>query len=379
MPGNANCPSCGLPRFLNRKLVWTTDGGLYFQSKRSDRLIFLEEDDISTVLDVGVKLHGHKLLDTLRECRRGFTRRQVASQLNGIRGFLLRHWPLAKRVVRSALRDASFFGCGSISISELKPRKYMTIKARHPYHHHLLAGDIWGFWEGLYGVEALLSLNASSEQEWEITVRTVQRNRFEETREKAPRRPERDFGLEVCEKCHLPLYPWELHWDTELGTIYQARTHRHMIITSAEGWRLILNEIKGSSVKDLPPDIGMALAVKEAAEYRMLKANNYKTAYRHFFLSLPFLGWGKPRRVSRKPFLIDAEMEGVPFPQFLAWKMAGVYEALEKEPADIKHEKAEDEQWRYMVSPRLEGSFLEIRSMVPEADGDIYPRPLMPF
>lgn len=379
MPGDDNCPSCGLPRSLNRKLVWTKDGGLYFQTRHSDRLIFLEEEDISTMLDEGAKLHGDKILDTLRECRRVFIRGEIASQLTGMRRALLRHWPLAKRVVLSAFRDAAFFGCGSITITDLKPKKKMAVKARHPYHPHLLAGDIWGFWEGLYGVEALLSLSATSEQEWDISIRTVQKNRRKETREGNPRRPDRDYSLEVCEKCHLPLFPWELRWDNELGTIYQTGTHRHMIITSAKGWQLIIDEIKGSAVKDLPANIGAALAGKAAAEYRMLRGNNYKTAYRHFFLGLPFLGWGKPKKVTRKPFLIDAEMEGVPFPQLLAWKMAGVYEALEREPADIKHQRTGEEGWRYSVGPKLEGTFLEIERINPEPGPLIYPRPLLPF
>jgi hypothetical protein len=379
MPGNDRCPVCGLPRSLNRKLVWTTDGGIYFQARRSDRLIFLEEEDIRALLEEGVKLRGEQLLDTLRERRRAFTSEEVASQLTGLRRLLLRHWPLAKRVVRSAFREASFFGCGNIVISKMRPRKELVVKARHPYHPHLIAGDIWGFWEGLFGVEALLSLSAASEHEWDITIRTVGKKRGAAGHKqpaghkRAPRRPQRDYGLEVCEKCRLPIFPWELRWDTELGTIYETGTHRHMVITSAAGWQRVVDEVKGSKEGVLPADIGVALAGAAAAEYRLLKGDNYKTAYRHFFLSLPFLGWGKPVKVSRKPFLIEAEIEGVPFPQLLAWKIAGVFEALEREPADIKHIKAGDAGWKYLIGPRLEGTFLEIQRMVPEEGRFILP------
>jgi hypothetical protein len=373
MPGSDDCPVCGLPRFLNRKLVWTTDGGIYFQAKHSERLIFLEEEDVGALLDEGVKLRGEQLLDTLRECRRAFTREGVASQLTGLRRFLLRHWPLARRVVKSAFAEAAFFGCGNTDISRIKPRKELVVKARHPYHPHLMAGDIWGFWEGLFGVEALLSLSPASEHEWDITVRTVARRRRSSRPERGPRRPKRDYGLEVCEKCHLPIFPWRLRWDTELGTIYETGTHRHMMITSAAGWQQVIDEVKGSKEGELPPAIGTALAAKAAAEYRLLKGDNYKTAYRHFFLSLPFLGWGKPAKVTRKPFLIEAEIEGVPFPQFLAWKIAGVFEALEREPADITHLKAGDSAWKYLIGPRLEGTFLEIRRMLPEEGRFILP------
>ena len=373
MPGNDDCPSCGLPRSLNRKLVWTTDGGIYFQSRRSDRLIFLQEEDISTLLDEGVKLRGDQLLDTLRERRRIFTRDEVASQLTFLRRFLLRHWPLAKRVVKSMFREAAFFGCGYITISRIKPRKEVVVRVSHPYNPHLIAGDIWGFWEGLNGVEALISLSSESENEWDITVRKVARNRDLPQHKRLPRRPSRDYDLEVCEKCRLPSFPWGLRWDADLGTIYQTGTHRHMILTSYRGWQLIVDEIKGSKEGSLPPNLGTALAGKAAEEYRQLKGDNYKTAYRHFFLGLPFLGWGKPQKVSRKPFLIDAEMEGVPFPQLLAWKIAGVYEALEKEPADIKHLKVGDSGWRYLIGPRLEGTFLEIERMVPEPGRYILP------
>lgn len=374
MPGSNECPVCGLPRSLVRKLVWTTDGGIYFQSKHSERLIFLEEEDIGAMLEEGVKLRGEQLLDTLRECRRAFTRDGITSQTTGLRRFLLRRWPLAKRIVKSAFEEAATFGCGNITISRIKPRKELALKARRPYHPHLMAGDIWGFWEGLFGVEALLSLSQSSEHEWDITVRAVGRKRHAAGQGQPPRRPKRDYGLEVCEKCRLPSFPWKLRWDTELGTIYEADTHRHMIITSAAGWQKVIDEINGSREGGLPPSMGAVLAAGAAAEYRTLKGDNYRTAYRHFFLSLPFLGWGKPVRVTRKPFLIEADIEGVPFPQLLAWKIAGVFEALEREPADIKHHRAEDASWKYLIGPRLEGAFLEIRRMLPEEG-----RPVLPF
>ena len=142
MPGGDECPVCGLPRSLSRKLVWATDGGTYFQARRSERLIFLDEEDIATLLEEGVKLRGVQLLDTLRERRRKFTREGIASQLTGLRRFLPGHWPLAGRMVKSAFAEAAFFGCGNIVISSIRPRKELVVRARHPYHPHLIAGDI---------------------------------------------------------------------------------------------------------------------------------------------------------------------------------------------------------------------------------------------
>ncbi len=360
------CPACGLPRWLNRKLVWTTDGGVYFHARRSERLIILEQDEVSALVEAGIKLRGEQLLDTLRERRREFTRAAVASQMTPLRRAFLRHRPFARSFVRLALQEASILGCGNLELTRLKPGKELGLRARHPYHPHLLAGDIWGFWEGLYGVEALLSQDATSQFDWEITVRSVGRRKQGADRERPPRRPQRDYELEVCEKCRLPLFAWELRWDTELGTIYQAGSHRHMFITSMRGWQAVMEEMVGSRKGDLPPALGEALAATAEEEYRALRGGNFKTAYRNFFMGLPFLGWGKPKRVARKPFLIEAEMEGVSFPQLLAWKMAGVFEALEGEPADIKHFAVGDGGRRYLIGPRLEGRFLEIERMIPE-------------
>ncbi len=374
MPENKVCPLCGLPRSLKRKLVWTTDGGIYFQAKRSERLVFLGEDEIGAMLEEGVRLRGEQLLDTLRECRRAFIRGGIISQTGGLRRFLMRRWPLARRMVRSAFEEAAFFGCGNITISRIKPRKELVLRVRRPYHPHLMAGDIWGFWEGLFGVEALLSLSQSSQYEWDITVKAVGRKRHVAAAQQPPRRPKRDYALEVCEKCRLPSFPWRLCWDAELGTIYEADTHRHLIITSAAGWQNVVDEIGGGKAGALPPTLGTALAAGAAAQYRALKGDNYRTAYRHFFLGLPFLGWGKPLRVTRRPFLIEAHIEGVPFPRLLAWRIAGAFEALEREPADIKHHRVEGASWRYLIGPRLEGTFLEIERMLPEEG-----RPVLPF
>lgn len=374
-----NCPACGLPRILNRKLIWTTDGGLYFQSKRSDRLIFLEEEDIASVIDESLKLRGPSLLEDLRQRRRVFSREEVGSQTGGVRSSLLRHWPAAKRVILSALHEAGFFGCGKITISNIKPRKELKVRIAHPYHPYLMAGDVWGFWEGLYDVEAEMSMQAISEKEWDLTVTTINKSAWKINEDQKPQRPGRAYGLEVCDKCRCPVFPWPLSWDEELGTIYQIGGHRHMVVTSARGWQAVIDEIKGPDGQDLPESIGASLAAKSAAEYRQLRGNNYKRAYRHFFLGLPFLGWGRPKKVSRKPFLIEAEMEGVLFPQLLAWKMAGVFEALEDEPGEILHEQTGTSSWKFMLGPKLEGNFLEIERLKPQGDGVGYLRAMMPF
>jgi len=310
----------------------------------------------------------------LRESRRAFTRSDVAAQLSGIRGFFFRRWPLAKPMVRAALREAAFFGCGDISLSSIKPRRQMVVKVRHPYHPYLLAGDLWGFWEGIYGVESLISvIPVSDGHEWEMTVRTVGKRRGKEGEGKKPRRPERDYSMEVCEKCRLPLFPMEIRWDPDLGTIYEAGSYRHLLVTSARGWQEIMDEVNGSREGALPPGMGMTMAARAAGAYQALKAEGSRAAYRNFFMSLPVLGWGKPRRVSRKPFVIDAVIEGVPFPQLLAWKIAGAFEALEDEPADITHMRSGDSGWRYLVGPRLEGSFIEVGSMIPEPGRTVLP------
>jgi hypothetical protein len=374
-----NCPACGLPRVLNRKLLWATDGGLYFQSRRSDRLIMLEEEDIAAVIEESVKAHGEGLLAVLRERRRVFSREEVGGQIGRLQGFFIRHWPSARRVILSALQDAAFFGCGKITISDLKPRKRLEIKLSHPYHPYLMAGDLWGFWEGLYGVEAELSMQAVSEKDWEIKLRTVKKSDWKIAKASRSERPDRDYGLEVCDKCRCPIFPWPLSWDEELGTIYQIGGHRHMVVTSTRGWQEILDELQAPGGRELAPAVGAALASKAEGEYRVLKGNNYKRAYRHFFLGLPFLGWGRPSKVSRKPFLIEAEMDGVPFPQLLAWKMAGVFEALEEEAADVEFEKTGTSSWMFTLGPKLEGQFLEVERMRPHGDGVAYPRVLMPF
>ncbi|MBC7247278.1 MAG: hypothetical protein H5T73_05825 [Actinobacteria bacterium] len=357
------CKLCGLPRPLNRKLVWTRNGGLYLRNRRSERLVFLSEEEIDAVMREGVRLRGEEVLDTLCEVRRGFTRERVASQMGRVRGFFMRHRPLARRVIADAFREAAYYGCGNVEVSRLKPGKEITVTARRPYHPHLLAGDIWGFWEGFFGVEALFSLEKVSETEWSITVRTVGKRKTGPGGEPLPRRPERDYDLDVCEKCRLPSFTYELRWDPDLGTIYHPGTHRHLVITSVEGWERVIGEINGSRAGELPPGMREALEASAAREYASQGGGNYKTAYRNFFLGLPLLGWGKPRRVMRKPFLMEAQIEDVPFPQLLACRIAGVFRALEKEAAEIDCSREGDNAWRYAVGPRLEGSFLAPSSL----------------
>lgn len=379
MGDTERCPSCGLPLPLGRKLVWTEDGGVYFREKRSDRLIFLEHEDISLIVAEGVKLRGEELLKTLREKRRAFTRGEVLLQLGGVRRRLLRRRPLAGRVIREAFREAAFYGSGNLSLSELRPGREMKVKVRHPYHPHLMAGDLWGFWEGLFGVEALASVTALSEVEYEVTVKTVGKRRWSSGGEPPPRRPRRDYELEVCERCRLPAFPAELRWDPDLGTIYLPDGHRHLVITSVRGWREVLQEINGSRREELPSSLAGAVTARVAAVHASPTRVNYKTAYRNFFMGLPVLGWGKPKRVTRKPFLIDALIEGVPFPQLLSWKLGGVFQALEREVPEVEYRSRGDSTWNYLVGPRIEGTFLPPSSLAVPADLPASLRVILPF
>ena len=228
-------------------------------------------------------------------------------------------------------------------------------------------------------MEAELAINVTSDKECDITVTTKNKRKRKASEDKTPERPKRDYDLEVCTKCHLPLFPWELRWDTELGTIYLAGTHRHMTITSAQGWRLIVNEIKRTMGEEYLAIMSGALSEKAAVKYRLIKDENYKTAYRHFFLGLPFLGWGKPVKVARKPFLVEADMEGVPFPQLLAWKIEGAYQALENEAGDMEYYKTGSQKWQYLIGPNLEGTIIEIDKLKPVGIQNTYPHPFLTF
>lgn len=373
------CKLCGLSRSLNRKLVWASNGGVYFRSRRSERLIFLAEEDISAIMREGARLRGEKVLDTLCEVRRTFTRGRMASQMRGMRRLFLRHRPLVKRIIRATFREAAYYGCGNVTISRLKPGKEIAVTARRPYHPQLLAGDIWGFWEGFFDVEALLSLEHVSEMEWAMTVKTVSKKKRRAEGEPPPRRPERDYDLDVCEKCRLPVFPYKLRWDPELGTIYHPDTHRHLVITSVEGWERVLSEINGSRSVELPAPMCEAISASTASEFASLNGNNYKTTYRNFFMGLPFLGWGKPRKVIRKPFIMEAQIESVPFPWLLACKIAGVFQALEKESADIDCLQEDDGACKYLIGPRLEGNFLPVTSLFSDACPPSHPGIFLPF
>ncbi|MBC7252688.1 MAG: hypothetical protein H5T72_01785 [Actinobacteria bacterium] len=379
MSDSQNCPSCGLPLALNRRLVWAEDGGIYFREKRSDRLIFLEHEEISLILTEGVKLRGEELLDTLREKRRSFTRSEILSQLGRARRRLLARRPWAARLIREALREAAFYGSGNLSVTALKPRREMKVKVRHPYHPHLLAGDLWGFWEGLFGVEALVSMAEVSETEYEVTVKTVERRAWPQGKETPSRRPERDYDLEVCERCRLPVFPMEIRWDPDLGTIYRPNDHRRLVITSVRGWEEVLQEISGSRREELPPSLADLITTRTARAHASPPGGNYKTAYRNFFMGLPVLGWGKPKRVSRKPFLIDALIEGVPFPQLLSWKLGGVFQGLEKEVPEVEYRSRGDSTWNYLVGPRIQGPFLPVSSLAAPADLPAALRVILPF
>lgn len=379
MPGDDKCSLCGFPRSIQRKLVWTSDGGLYLPARRSERLIILEQEEISALLAEGARLRGEELLPTLCERRREFSREQVAAQARGFRRLFLRHRPTVRGVIVSALREASHYGCGKITVNRLRPGKEMELRVSHPYEPHLLAGDMWGFWEGLFGVEALLSLNRVSEGEWSVVLKTVGKAKAQPMAERPPRRPDRDYDLEVCEKCRLPVYPYGLRWDPDLGTIYHQGTHRHLVVTSVRGWQAVMQEINGSRSGELPPSMGRIIRAKLVSEYAPLRDGNLKTAYRNFFMSLPFLGWGKPKRVTRKPFLMEAEIESVPFPQLLSWKIAGVYEALEGVEAEVGFRRLGEGAWKFQVGPRLDGVFLSPLALLPEKPQPAYTRPLFTF
>jgi hypothetical protein len=371
----SRCKGCGLPADLGKRMYWTSWGEIYSRPSGGERLLFLDTSWVRLLAEEARRGGGEDLMARLREYRREHTRRRAESALRGWGSFLLRRRLTGERLLRELLEELPRYGYGRFEILEFKPRKHLKLRATHPYDDLFLFADLWGMWEAAQRVKASAATEHAGAGSLVLTLKTEgregKRNRSRETcNEPAPSPPKapsplkKDEVIPLCPRCRKPLYTGRMSWDGERGTIVDERSGRRFIISPLESWKGVFLLLRQEYPQVFQSFTGR-LVEMSVLPGRDGGGGDLKGAYRDFFLSLPFLGWGKPVRVVRKPFLVDAEMLATPFPDLLAAEMKGRFGSLEREEWSVEVRFSGDGRHRFIMGPSMDGPWLPLDSLLP--------------
>ncbi len=362
----SRCRGCGLPKPIGKKLIWTSRGEVYPRHPGGERLLFLDASWARALAQHLKKANAEDLLQRLRGLRREHTKRKAKESIGRWAGFLLRRRVTGGHILQEILNELTFYGYGKLKIKEFKPRKLFRVKAIHAYDDFFLPSDLWGLWEGTQNVTSTMLLEKEEEGSYVLVLRTKEKVgeihealRKQNKRRELPPPVKEDEVISLCPKCHRPIYPGRMSWVKDKGILVDESTGRRFIVTPVASWALVFSTLKEEGPQILD-SFKEELANSNRSHAGPGLGKDIKAFYRDYFLSLPFLGWGKPVRVARKPFVVEAELLGTPFPEILAADMRGRFGALEREDWTVEVKTAKDGRQRFLMGPSWDGPWTSL-------------------
>ncbi|MEJ5187183.1 MAG: hypothetical protein WHT46_08900 [Candidatus Geothermincolales bacterium] len=367
------CRACGLPRELKKRVFWTSQGEMFSRQARGERLIFLDVNWTRYLVEEALNQGGKDLLHLLKECRREHTRKRVEATVRGWGAFLMRRRLTGRQLFDGFLEELPHYGFGRFEILEFKPRKLARLKVDDAYDDLFLVADLLGLWEATQGVRASEILEPAGKGSFSLLLKAEEKvKRVESGREdegkRSPTPLKKDDVIPLCPRCRRPRYPGRMVWNVKGGTIYDELSGRRFIISTVSSWARVFFLLK----RECPPAYhAFARRLGEASRESFVSpvedggAKDIKAAYRDFFLSLPFLGWGRPIRVRRRPFLVEAELVGTPFPDLLAAEMRGRFGSLEREEWSVEVKASRDGGHLFVMGPSVDGIWIPLEKTLP--------------
>lgn len=373
------CGACGLPRRLSRDLEWTEGGNIYTRFKPRRQALFLEHRELGLLVEGALARGGAELAGRLSQARRRYLRHRTYQQVEGFGSGLLRRKSLGRRAVIYALEEAKLFGLGHLTSEEVDPGKHLRLEMSHPYHPRLLADDLAGFWEGLFRVEAKISLEQKGPQSWilELTGGTEIGHGLLEQRNLLEKHPgKRDRRMERCPSCGLPAALSGLSWDPSKGTIYDPGRNRYLVIMEAVGMGLLVKELRSF----LGEEYGAAARAAFAASLNDGYSSPAKTPTLEGLLGeWPALGWGEASIASRRPFLDEVDIKNPALPSFSEQKVAALRQLEEGEAMGCESVSF-DEVFRVRVGPLLSDYSMNLETLRKRFPQLLqYPQSFLPF
>lgn len=360
----SRCKKCNLPKHISNWFYWTTRGEMFPKQPGGERLLFLDVLWIRFLAQEIRKEGGGELSRRIEEIRREHTRRRMERAIGSWGKFLLHRRFTGRKILEDILNELPRYGYGKFVIKEFGPRKLIQVRATHAYDDFFLPADLWGLWEGSQGVKASAQLERTGDGSFTLILRTVEKVKGEDDRpranqEKLPSQVKEDDIIQLCPKCRCPIYPGRMSWSEDRGILSDDSSGRRFIITPVASWVPVFSLLKKETPK-VYESFAERLAARHSSQVDYPGNKDLKAVYRDYFLSLPFLGWGKPVRVARKPFLVDAELLGIPFPEILAADMRGLFGTLENEDWSVDVRATGNGRHRFIMGPSLEGPWFHL-------------------
>lgn len=230
------CSICGTPLILGKRTSWYPDGSIRTADDASLRLVFMDTEEMNSLLDTLAGQLGISMDRFLTEGSREFSRRYVSLLVRLLNQQDLSHFPGEESVYAILCDHMRIWGLASPSISEFRDHEGLSLELLNPFNPALPCGYFSGATEILEGSPASCSWDGDDrEGRMDILLEEGAQPSSENPREiVVDDAGKGDIEFNRCPECGVPQNISRISWDIDSGIITDVVNGRRAALIGAD-------------------------------------------------------------------------------------------------------------------------------------------------
>jgi len=341
---------------MSKGYVWPGNGIILARNDPTMRMHVVEADLYSHVWSELEERLDVNISDAMIRGQRASNQDYLENNIiYGWRRFAAQHLPLPIMFKRIA-NEIILFGFGSIELLEYRRKKILVMKVKHSF-------DIISLAWGAKGVIEFAE-NMGSELAWRhegddiiLSIQLMPREEGAEEIDLEAKRQIRDAKRELslagrqlppqgnkgdpCPSCGLPVTLTEMEWRDDEGTIYQRGGNRRFVFTTGHILVAVIRSLESRLGRDLEPLLVKIIKDYHLRSFQGMPIRTRHSAYRAAARYILAGGFGEVRDFNCGEGYLEMTIANPFYPPRLVGRIAGLFEYVEDEEADINYRTPE--------------------------------------
>lgn len=352
------CRKCDLPLRLSRGYAWPGNGTIFARHDPAMRMVIFESgfypyiwSELEHRLDLSV---ANAMIRGQNAATWDYLEDNV---LYGWRKYVLHRIPIGL-VIQRIINELGIFGFGKLEMVEYRRGKLLVMKVTRPFDILSLAWGIKGLIEFVEGKSSEL---AWREEDGDYIISVVFRPKggraggMDIEALRALRDAKRELSLagkslppqgekrEYCPSCGVPGALAELEWREEDGAIYRHGSDDRFIFSSGHIFMGVIHDLEQKTGQDLKP---LVLEITKNYHLRVLQDAPIHSRDGAYHSTAEFItagGYGEVVNLSHGEGHLEMTIANPFHVPRLVGRVAGMFEYVEGQDADIKYHSPEPE------------------------------------
>ncbi len=354
MPAVSSCPECGVPDYVGREHLWLDNGDIVHSRDRSDRVAFIESDNIDSLLEGIKNLVGVSIEHIVITCVARNIREPLALFVpNEERQRILRKETDYRGILDTFAMISEIMGRGRLEVVDLRYEQdeddFCTFRMTEPFSVPLCCGARIANLEAILRYDHNVTCEEVAEDVYLMTVFPSKEPEGLEGRMAPVDYAHSDGGneLEKCPACGAPKPVSMYRWHPDRGVILNESTGHRMVLMAPRELDAVFQELADELGETIPRTV-------VEAQRRFTKTGFFdigELSEENLRLQLTYRGLGNLRDFESSRKGLSLMLDNAVLPLMLAGTLQGLYEMEHGVETTVDWELSDDGSLSVGLSP----------------------------